>query len=171
MVMVKFRKNFENSCNGTGLIKVEAIEKIGIPALAESEEYLKLEKLGNHSEYIDGEPGDLIVKVVAEEDENYLRSGLDLHSNIALTLSDAILGTVIEIKTLDGDIELVKVERGTSHGHVIKIKGKGIYNDKNHTYGDLHLKVLLKMPTKITKELEDTVVRINLNSIIYFISK
>ena len=150
-------KEFCKTCNGSGLIKTQAIEKIGIPALAEHEEYLKLEKLGHHSEYLDGEPGNLIVKVVTDEDDNFTRDGLDLHSNISLTISDAILGTIIEIKTLEGDTELIRVESGTTDGHEIKIKGKGIYSDKTHTYGDLYLKVHLKMPDKITKEIEDIV--------------
>lgn len=139
------------------MIDHESGERIIIPPLTESDDYLRTTHLGNASEYIDGEPGDLIIKVVVHNNGHYQRDGLDIHSLYPLNLSDALLGTYIQVTTINGDEETIAIERGAMHKDIIKLPGKGLFDPDTYTYGDHYVKIYLKMPDKVTKEMQDLV--------------
>jgi DnaJ homolog subfamily B member 11 len=52
--------------------------------------------------HMDGEPGDLIIKIRQMPHEVFERRGDDLYTNITISLKDALLGFTMEIKHLDG---------------------------------------------------------------------
>ena len=71
-----------------------------------------------------------------------------------MTYPQAVLGTETEIKTLDGSLEKISVPSGTSHGQVLKVKGKGMpkVNSALNVKGDLYVHVFIEIPTKLTEK-------------------
>lgn len=67
-----------------------------------------------------GKNGDLFIKVLVEEDDYYKRDGSDIYTACPLTISQAVLGTKVFVKTLSGNIE-IEVDRGTKDGDKKKL--------------------------------------------------
>src|SRR5581483_968852 len=72
-----------------------------------------------------GSPGDLYVKVHVAPDPQFKKEGPNLSTELNVKLSDALLGAVYKIQSLDGE-EAVEIPAGLSHGELIRIKGKGV---------------------------------------------
>jgi hypothetical protein len=70
----------------------------------------------------------------------------------------AALGGEIEIPTPDGFAK-IKLPPGTPNGKVFRLRDKGMPNLEGHGHGDLHVRVVLEVPTRISgkqrKLLED----------------
>jgi DnaJ-class molecular chaperone len=72
-----------------------------------------------------GQPGDLYLDIVVQPDADLRRSGDDVELTLPLTLGEAVLGTQVEVPTLDGTVRLT-VPPGTSSGAKLRLRGKGI---------------------------------------------
>ncbi len=72
-----------------------------------------------------GQPGDLIIKLKIKEDNKFIRDNYDITTNEYISLVDSVLGCEVNVSTIDGQIK-VKVPPGTTHGHKIKVQGKGV---------------------------------------------
>ncbi len=123
---------------------------VKIPAGMENGQGLRIAGRGE-----DGEAGrgDLIVRVWVEESAIFRKEGFNLVMDLSLKLSTALLGGSIEIDTLDGKIEL-KVPQGTSHGEILRIKGKGVPMTErgiDGRRGDILLVTHVEMPRKLSK--------------------
>jgi molecular chaperone DnaJ len=79
-------------------------------------------------------------------------------------VAEASLGVTIQVPTLDGKLEELKIPEGTQDGTTFKIKGKGIKKLRTkNDFGDLYVKVFVEVPKSLTREqkellqkLEDT---------------
>jgi DnaJ-class molecular chaperone len=132
---------------------------IKIPPGIESGQGLRVAGKGEQGE---GGPGDLIVRVWVEEHHNFRKEGFNLVIDLPIKLTTAIAGGTVEIKALnpevDGTIEL-KIPAGTSHGEILRIKGKGVpyetrgaFTGNPHTNrGDLLIVTHVQMPKKLSK--------------------
>lgn len=67
-----------------------------------------------------GKNGNLFIKVLVDDDPYYKREGHDIYTRCSLTVSQAVLGAKILIKTLMGNVEIY-VERGTRDGDKKKL--------------------------------------------------
>lgn len=80
-----------------------------------------------------------------QEDELFRRDGFDVHLDVPLTVSQAILGTTVKVPTLrEGEIEL-QVPPGTQPDATRVLRGKGIQKPNTSVYGNqiLHFKVMI----------------------------
>lgn len=76
--------------------------------------------------------------------------GADVHADLRLPLDQAILGTVVEVATLDGSGR-VKVPPGTSSGVKLRLKGRGASKSdgtRGHHYATVHIDVPKKLDEK-----------------------
>ncbi len=64
-------------------------------------------------------------------------------------LSDALLGSEKDIKTLDGAIKL-KIPAGIDSGEILRIKGKGVPGMRAGGRGDLLIKITVRIPKKLS---------------------
>ncbi len=135
-------------CYGKGVLKKNEEMDIKIPAGIDDGEMIRLN--GQGEAIPRGTPGDLYVKVHVERHPVFRRDGADLTMDLNIKLSDALLGANYDIATLDGDIKL-KIPQGVSFGEILRVKGRGVPVDK-HRRGDLLIRVLIKMPSKISKK-------------------
>lgn len=104
-----------------------------------------------------GVPGDLYVHVRVRSHEHFTRNGMDLEVTLHLAMSQATLGTEVEIETLDGT-ESIAIPAGTQSGKVQRIKGRGVPALRGHGRGDLKVLLFVDVPENLTKE-QETLVR------------
>ncbi len=134
-----------HTCHGEGVTKKEEEIAISIPAGVEDGEMIRMPGRGEAA--FGGVSGDLYVKLHVKADSSFIREGNNLLTTSRIKISDALLGTTLEIRSLDG-VERVRVEPGISHGDVLKIRGKGVPYGRG-SRGDLHVRVEIDFPKNI----------------------
>jgi len=72
-----------------------------------------------------GQPGDLYLDIVVRPDAHLRRRDDDIELALPLTVAEAILGTQVDVPTLEGTVRLT-VPPGTSSGARLRLRGKGI---------------------------------------------
>ena len=143
-------------CEGLGRVRKKHKLEVKIPAGVERNMRLRISGAGEAG--INGGPaGDLYLVIDVGLDANFERNGADLHTTLVLTYPQAVLGTETDIKTLDGKIEKISVPAGTSHGQVLKVKGKGMPKINSKSKGDLYAHVFIEVPTKLTDKQRDLI--------------
>jgi molecular chaperone DnaJ len=98
-----------------------------------------------------GVPGDLYVGVRLLPDPRFERRGDDLYQLRRIALTQAALGTTLEIETLDGD-EPLEVVPGTQPGAVLRIRGRGMPSLRTGRRGDLIVSLDVEVPTTLSAE-------------------
>jgi molecular chaperone DnaJ len=96
-------------------------------------------------------PGDLHVVVRVAEHATYKRDGFDVRSECTVSFSQAALGAVIEVATLDGKVKM-RIPEGTQPGRVFRIRTKGVPHGPGKTAprGDHLVKIAVAVPTALT---------------------
>ncbi|MCC6421197.1 MAG: J domain-containing protein [Gemmataceae bacterium] len=84
--------------------------------------------------------GDLLLKVHIRAHPYFRREGNDLVLEVPLSLSEAVLGTKVDVPTLDGTRLTVKVPPGTSSGGRLRLRGKGVKG------GDQYIEIKVIVP-------------------------
>lgn len=98
-----------------------------------------------------GNNGDLIVQIEVEPHPYFEREGNDIILEVPITISEAILGTRIEVPTLNGT-STVTIPPGSSSGRKLRLKEKGIASPKGDKAGDMYLRLKVVVPAKVDKE-------------------
>ena len=80
--------------------------------------------------------------------EIFERQGDDLYCEVPITFVQATLGAEIHVPTLVGKAEL-RIPPGTQPGAMFVVKGKGIKNLQGYGHGDLHVRILVEVPTHL----------------------
>jgi molecular chaperone DnaJ len=78
-----------------------------------------------------------------------MRDGNDLVATVPISFTQASLGAMIEVPTLDGTRQL-KVPAGTQHGSLFRIKGQGLPNLRTGRRGDELIRVAVEIPRNLT---------------------
>ncbi|MDO8498718.1 MAG: DnaJ C-terminal domain-containing protein [bacterium] len=81
----------------------------------------------------------------------FLREGYDIFSDITLSVPQIVLGDVVELKTVWGEVKL-KIPVGTEPGSLIRIKEKGVPRLRGSGRGDLYVRVRLEVPKRLSSE-------------------
>ena len=106
------------TCRGKGAVHSSVKETINIPKGVDSGVNLRVSKKGHFSPV--GPPGDLMVQIKVKPHPYFKRDGSDINTDLYITVSQAILGAEIPIKTLYGDIKM-KIDPGTQNDDQKKI--------------------------------------------------
>src|SRR3989338_1240919 len=136
------------TCGGKGILKKETEVKIKIPAGIDNGEMMRLTGAGEA--IAGGTAGDLYIKIYVKKHPTFRKDGSNLVMDLNVRLTDAILGGEQNINTLDGAIK-IKIPEGVTHGEILRIKGKGVPNDRGHR-GDILIKLHIGIPKKLSKE-------------------
>jgi molecular chaperone DnaJ len=67
-------------------------------------------------------------------------------------MTDAALGTEIEVPTIDGGKAKVKIPAGTQNGKQLRLKEKGMPNLRSENIGDLYLEINVIVPENLSKD-------------------
>ncbi|KAL7294059.1 hypothetical protein TKK_0012097 [Trichogramma kaykai] len=118
--------------------------------------------------HLDGEPGDLIVKIKTQPHPIFERKEHDLYTNVTITLQDALIGFELEIPHLDGHKVQVQREKITKPGSRMRKKGEGMpFYENNNLHGNLYITFDVAFPEKdlTDSEKEDIKKLLNQSSI------
>ncbi|KAK4880385.1 hypothetical protein RN001_008531 [Aquatica leii] len=114
--------------------------------------------------HIDGDPGDLILKVKTQPHAIFERKGDDLYTNVTISLQDALSGFTMDIKHLDGHDISVTRDKITWPGARIRKKGEGMPSyDNNNLHGTLFITFDVEFPKQELTEDEKEAVKKILN--------
>lgn len=148
-------ENIPTGANRQGMIHEEELISITIPPGITEEIHLKLSGKGNEGDNFEGAHGDLIVIIEEIPHEIFKRDGINIHYNLYISIPEAVLGTSKEIPTLNVNEKVrLLIESGTDSGKILSIKGKGIRNIDNYSYGDLLVYIHVWTPKKLSRELK-----------------
>jgi len=137
-------------CNGSGLTEKPAKIKIRVPGGVE--DGMRLRSSGNGESGVrGGSPGDLYVVLHVKEHELFKRDGEDLYCEEPIPYSLAAMGGDLEVPTLDGTAR-VKIAPGTQSGTLFRLRGKGVRSLDGTGMGDLHVRVIVEVPTRLNGE-------------------
>ena len=92
---------------------------------------------------------DFYVTIDVKPDEIFRREGDDVFVNQEISLGTAILGGAIEVPTIDGPVKL-RIRPGTQPGTMIRLRGRGIKHLHSYGRGDQYVRLLVKIPEKLT---------------------
>jgi curved DNA-binding protein len=95
-------------------------------------------------------PGDLYLKVNVAEHPFFKREGSDITIDKEIKISEALLGTTVEVPTLDGS-KLIKVPPGTQSQSRIRLKGFGLPRLQGGGKGDEYVRILIKYPKSLSE--------------------
>lgn len=98
-----------------------------------------------------GEPGDLLVTTKIEAHPYYERDKADVIVTLPVTIAEAALGAQIVVPAPDGTKVRVKVPAGSQDGSFLTIKGKGAPDVKGAGFGNLKIKVEVKVPQNMNE--------------------
>ena len=140
------------TCHGEGRVKAEKTVQIDVPAGVADHHYLTVRGQGVPGPR-NGPPGDLIAVLEIAEDPRFERHGDDLVYDLPVSFSQAALGSAVEIPTPYGSAPL-KVQPGTQTGTIYRLRGKGLPRLGEGGRGDLHVRVQVWTPTRLTPEQE-----------------
>ena len=148
------------SCGGRGQIRQNHKVEVKIPAGVETGTRLRIVNEGESG--LNGGPhGDLFLVLEVGRHKDFERDGGDLHSRLTLTYPQAVLGASLEISTLIDGNEKIDIPAGTSHGRVLKVKGKGMPRLRGpRGRGDLYIHVFVDIPSKLTEKQKTLIVEL-----------
>ncbi|MEM1226124.1 MAG: molecular chaperone DnaJ [Planctomycetota bacterium] len=137
-------------CRGTGLQNEKAELNVEIPAGVDDGMRVRLQGEGEPGP--DGGPaGDCYCFISVREHELFRREGQHLILELPVSFSQAALGAAIDVPTLDGPYQLT-IPVGTQGGDVFTVRGQGIVDPRGGRPGDLHVRVFIEVPKKLSAE-------------------
>ena len=146
-------KNPCKVCRGSGRELIHRTLEIDVPAGIDNGTQLRLTGEGEAG-HLGGPAGDLYVELSVKPHKDYYREGNDLISHLNMSYTEALLGTSIEVETLEGK-ETVDVPRGTATGEKLLLKGHGVPSLRGGPRGHLVYQVEVEFPQKLKKREEE----------------
>lgn len=137
-------------CRGQGSVRENKKLKINVPAGVDSGDRLRFASEGNAGER-GAKSGDLYVQFIVKLHPIFKRQGSDIYLDLPISFSQATLGDVIEVPTIDGQLKL-KIPAGTQSGTQFRLKGKGVPYLGRGGRGDEYVRVQLKTPTQLSSQ-------------------
>lgn len=138
-------------CAGRGqTARAEAL-MVTIPVGVEEGMALRIPGRGLPSREVGGPPGDVLVVVHSQPDARFERHGADLWRFATVRVVDAVLGTHLEVPTLDGPTT-VTVPPGTQADTVLRLSGKGLPVYGRPAHGHLYLRLRVQVPEHLSAE-------------------
>ncbi|MEX0313478.1 MAG: molecular chaperone DnaJ [Allomuricauda sp.] len=142
--------NRPSGADAQGLIVEEETVSIKIPSGVEDGMQLKVSGKGNEAPG-NGIPGDLLVAIETLEHDTLKREGDNLHYDLYISFSEAVLGSSKEIDTVGGKVR-IKLEPGIQSGKILRLRGKGISSINGYGSGDLLVHVNVWTPKELNRE-------------------
>ena len=138
------------SCYGEGIKLGEVTVKVTVPSGVEDGNYLTLRGQGNSGPRA-GAAGDLIVVIEEIPHELFSRNGDDVIYTLAVSFPDLVLGTKVEVPTLDGAVKLT-IPPSTQPETMLRIAGHGIGHLRGSSRGDQYVKVNVFVPKDLSHQ-------------------
>lgn len=135
-------------CRGQGRIKAKKNIKIKIPAGIDDGQSINYAGQGEAGK---GGVGNLYITFRVKPDPNFQRDGYNILTKKEISISQAVLGSKVNIKTIDGEVDL-KIPPATISGQVFKLKNRGIQHLQSHHRGDHLVTIQIKIPKNLSRK-------------------
>ncbi|MBX3009211.1 MAG: molecular chaperone DnaJ [Melioribacteraceae bacterium] len=139
-----------SDCSGDGRKNDESTIKINVPAGVMDGNYMTLRGEGNAGKH-GGPAGDIIVLFEELPHDYFRRENDDIIYDLFISFPEAVLGTEVEVPTLNGKAKL-KIEQGTQSGKFLKMREKGIQHLNSHGAGDQLVKINIHVPKNVNSK-------------------
>ncbi|PCH72684.1 MAG: molecular chaperone DnaJ [Flavobacteriaceae bacterium] len=143
--------NRPKGADSNGMLTKEETVSINIPAGVTEGVQLKVAGKGNEAPGKNSIAGDLLVLIEEKEHGTLKREGTNLHFDLYINFSEAVLGAKKNIDTVSGKVK-IPIEAGTQSGKILRLKGKGLPSIEHYGTGDLLVHVNVWTPQELTKE-------------------
>jgi molecular chaperone DnaJ len=137
-------------CRGQGRTRTTENVTVRVPAGVEDGTVLRVTGGGEAGER-GSTPGDLYVVIHVRPDSRFERDGDNLVTERHVSTPLAALGGDVEIPTLEKPIK-IHVPAGTQSGALLRLRGSGMPALRGGERGDLFVRVIVDVPTKLTKD-------------------
>lgn len=140
------------TCRGRGSQNGTAKEQINIPKGVDNGVNLRVAKKG-HAGSGSTLAGDLIIHLKVKPHVYFRREGHHIHSDLFISIGQAVLGSEVSVRTLYGDVRM-KIAAGTQHTDKQKITNYGIPKlpPNNHEKGNHYVTIKIVIPKKLTAQ-------------------
>lgn len=131
------------------------VERVSLKIPAGIEDGKKLRIAGKGEPGLQGgAAGNLYLKIKVQEHPQFKREGSDLVLDKEISFTSAVLGSQMEVPTLDGKSLSVLVPAGTQNNTRLRLKGFGLPLSNGSGRGDQHVRIMVKVPHKLTSKQE-----------------
>lgn len=140
-----------SECGGRGQVARDQTLVVQIPRGVHEGMVLRVPGKGLPAPGGGAPPGDLYVVVHTEPDPRFHRRGIDLWHEEVLAAADAVLGTRLDVPTLEGHAS-VEVPPGSQPDTVLRLRGKGLPEFRSGQRGDLYVALRVRLPERPSRQ-------------------
>lgn len=147
-------------CSGEGRVNRRRTIEVKIPPGIEDGMIIRVRGEGDVGPH-GGPAGDLHVAVRIREHEFFERRGRDLICHVPVSYPQLVLGTEIEVPTLQKDsrgnqrFTRIRIPPGTDTHTIFRVRGFGLPDIHSSQKGDLLVSVEIAIPKKVSREEAD----------------
>ncbi len=112
------------TCRGEGRVKERRTLNVKIPPGVDNGSNIRVPRQGDAGRR-GASSGHLYLNIKVNPHPVFTRQGSDIHLQVPITVSQAVLGGTVQIPTIDSDVEL-KIPPGTQPGETRVLRGRGL---------------------------------------------
>jgi len=143
-------KNPCKKCSGKGYYRQKKKVTVKVPAGIHDGDSIRISGKGN-SAGRGSINGDLYVVISIASHPLFRREDNNIISNLDISFTQAILGTKLEVETIDGMEEII-IEPGTQPNTRLVLKSRGMVELNGYRRGDHIININVKIPVKLSRE-------------------
>ncbi|XP_065811723.1 dnaJ homolog subfamily A member 3, mitochondrial-like isoform X1 [Labrus bergylta] len=128
-------------CRGSGQMKKRQTVNVPVPAGVENGQTVRM-SVGNK---------EILITFRVHRSPVFRRNGVDIHSDVLISIAQAILGGTATSQGLHETISIV-IPPSCQPDQVIRLHGKGIRRMNSYSYGDHYVHIKIKVPKKLTRK-------------------
>jgi molecular chaperone DnaJ len=147
------------NCGGGGIEQLRVQQTISIPPGVNDGTQIRVGGEGEPGPNR-GPRGDLYVVVRVSNHRFYRRRNDDILLDLSINLTQAALGSEIDVPTLEGDAKL-RIPAGTQPGRVFRMRGKGVPHLQRNGRGDQLVVISINIPKTLTSEQRELFVQLS----------
>jgi len=142
-------------CRGDGRIRADREIAVHVPPGVATGQYMTLHGVGNAGAR-GGARGDVHAVFEVADDPRFERDGEDLYTEVLVTYPQLVFGVDTSIPIVTGSVVL-SVPAGTQSGQIFHLRGRGLPRVNTSGTGDLHVRVQLWTPDRLTEKEEQII--------------
>ena len=136
-------------CRGAGVVPGVKRLEVKIPPGVKNGSRVRI--AGKGGEGYGGARGDLYLVTSVRPHRLFERKGDNLHVEVPVPLTVAVLGGEVQVPTLKGNLAL-KIPKETQNGRAFRLAGQGMPHLGKSSRGNLMARVKVVLPTKLSAE-------------------